>query len=473
MKKTKIVATIGPASEKTSTIKRMLQAGMNVCRLNFSHGTHTNHAQLIHSIRDASKLSGLPVAILQDLQGPRIRLGMLPPEGVELSQGDKVTLKPESLCKGHSSHKVLPSQYGKLAKEVKKGQIILFKDGLMRVQVTKVDNLSLVCEVLEGGLLKSHQGMNVPGANLSIPVMTDKDRRDILFGVRHNIDWIALSFVKDGHDIQGLREFVVRHGGSQGIIAKIERMEAIENLEGILDYVDGVMIARGDLGVELPPEKVPVLQKEIIQMCLERAKPVIVATQMLESMISSPRPTRAEASDVANAVVDQADAVMLSGESAFGKYPLQAVDMMRKIIEEMEATHYDERERVLPKIKGKFEEVDDIARGIARMCKDSSLNLIIALAADPYEVQLISRYRPEARILVMTDEHILQKRLSLTYGAYTEVVHPEYTLDTLLKKALVIAHKKGLAKKGERALVVAGQKLEKKHEMCVVSIMDT
>lgn len=471
MKKTKIVATIGPASEKVVILKKLIMAGMDVCRLNFSHGTHAGHQTLIQNIREAGRLAKSPVFILQDLQGPRLRLGELPPQGVELRVGDDVILKPESLFKAHVFSRVLPIQYGKLAHEIKKGQMIFLKDGMVSLKVRKIDDLSLRCEVVAGGLVKRFQGMNFPGAKLKIPVLGMKDKQDILFGIKNKVDWICLSFVKDGHDILELKEFVHHSGGSQGIVAKIERWEALENLDGILRHADAVMIGRGDLGVELPPEKVPLLQKKIIDECLAWAKPVIVATQMLESMISSPRPTRAEASDVANAVIDQADATMLSGETAFGKYPILAVDIMRRIIEEVEASSLDERAREYPVMKGKYSQVSEIARAVAKMARDSKLNLIIALAADPIEVQLISRHRAEVKILVMTDEPHLQKKLSLTFGSYTEVVDPEYSLDNLLKKALNIARKRKMVKDGDKALIVAGQKVKDRHEMCVVSMI--
>lgn len=471
MKKTKIVATIGPASEKVITIKKMIMAGMDVARLNFSHGTHESHSKLMANIREAGRLAKSPVFILQDLQGPRLRLGELPPEGVELEEGDKVVLKPESLAGGHFSSRVLPIQYGKLAREVKRGQLILMKDGAVQLKVKKVDHLSLYCEIITGGTVKRHQGMNLPGAELDIPVLGAKDKQDILFGIKNKVDWICLSFVKDGHDIVHLRKFIETHGGNQGVVAKIERWEAIENLDGILTHCDVVMIGRGDLAVELAPEKVPILQKRIIDECLARARPVIVATQMLESMISNPRPTRAETSDVANAVIDQADAVMLSGESAFGKYPVVVVDMMRRIIEEAEESPFDERMRSYSLAKGKYEQVAEIARAIAKMCRDSKLNLIIALAASSKEVQLISRYRAEVKILVMTDERKLERELSLTHAVYTEVVDPEYSLDSLLKKALNVARRKDMVKDGDKALVVAGQKLKDRNEMCIVSMI--
>ncbi len=342
-KRTKIVCTVGPASAKVTTLTSMMKAGMNVARLNLSHGTHEGHKKLIRNIRMAAKRAGEPVAILADLQGPKIRLGNVPEEGVVVKKGETITLSTRARSYNDG---VFPVTYSGLHKDVKKGHRILIDDGLLELKVTQVKGANIKAKVVNGGKITSHKGMNFPDTTLSLSSITRKDRKDIKFAVEQDVDWIAISFVTGTEDIKTLRRLIKLAAKKDQplprVIVKIEKHEAIENFYKIVSEVDGVMVARGDLGIEIVAAEVPIRQKEIIDACRHLGKPVVVATQMLDSMIRNPRPTRAEVSDVANAVFDHADAVMLSGETATGKYPVKAVKIMTKIIKEAEASPYDD-----------------------------------------------------------------------------------------------------------------------------------
>ena len=345
-KRTKIVCTIGPASGDAQKLLALVNAGMNVCRLNFSHGTHADHAALIQRIREIREQTGEPLAILQDLQGPKIRVGDLPKEGVKLEIGKRIIFTTGAA----DIPEKLPVTYPRLHEDAKVGQTILLDDGLLSVKVTAVQGNDVICDVVNGGVLTSHKGMNLPETKTMISALSEKDREDVKFGVGQGVDWIALSFVRSAEDIRELRALIQSETQAQKIadetpiriIAKIEKPEAIEHFDEILDAVDGIMVARGDLGIEIAAERVPILQKEIIRKCLDAAKPVVVATQMLDSMIRQPRATRAEISDVANAVIDHADATMLSGETASGAFPIDAVRTMASTIQEAEKSAYDD-----------------------------------------------------------------------------------------------------------------------------------
>ncbi len=342
MRRTHIVCTVGPASEKPVMIEKMMRAGMDVARLNFSHATHKDHARLIASIRSAARKLGKHVSIIGDLQGPKIRLGVLPEGGVELASGALVTLTTasEKFVGGR-----IPVTYKNLHKDLKKGHRILIEDGIFELVVTGVIGQTIQAKVINGGKVTSHKGMNFPDSTLKVSAITPKDKEDALFGIEKGVEWLALSFVISASAVRSFKTLIKKHTPKGNplakVMVKIEKHEAIDHFEEILKAADGIMIARGDLGVEIAAEQVPIRQKELIHACRHAGKPVIVATQMLDSMIRNPRPTRAEVSDVANAVFDCASAVMLSGESASGKYPLQAVKMMANIVKEAEASCYD------------------------------------------------------------------------------------------------------------------------------------
>lgn len=423
-KRTKIVCTIGPASASVSTLKKMIREGMNVARLNFSHGTYTSHLQLIRNIRKASKEMGVVVAILQDLSGPKLRVGDVG-DGVELIQGEVVVFSSVSR-KG-----VIPVDYERLEKDVKKGEHILLDDGTIEVVVEKAMRSGLRCRVIVGGLLKSHKGFNLPGSTLRISAITKKDERDLAFGLKHGVDFIALSFVRHAKEVNRLKKMIVKswdskRGVAPAVIAKIEKLEALENIEKIVKAVDGIMVARGDLGIETPASMVPVRQKEIISLMRSMGKPVIVATEMLASMVERPRPTRAEVSDVAHAVIDHTDAVMLSGESATGKYPVAAVKMMSAVAHETEDSMYDDvRLCATGSMFGTQHRTVGALVALLVEQKD-----IVAVLLPPESVGLVSQisfFRPEVPVVVGCDHVRLIRKSQLVWGTYVlpkVIAHP-------------------------------------------------
>lgn len=407
--RTKIVATIGPASDSPEIIRKMLLAGMNVARLNFSHGNYEDHAERIHRLRAASKELDLPLMLLQDLQGPKIRVGNVPTEGMLLTVGERLTLLPISDYSGQPN--TVGIDYPYVAEEAEPGTQVLLDDGLLELQVEKIAGNAVQCIVVEGGVLKSHKGVNFPTLNLRLPSMTEKDRRDLDFGIEQGVDIISLSFVRKPEDIQTLKILLKEKNADIPVLAKLEKPQAIANLEAIVDECDAIMVARGDLGVEMSPEKVPLIQKRIIQLCNRKGIPVITATQMLDSMIHNPRPTRAEASDVANAIMDGTDAVMLSGESAVGDYPVEAVKMLARIATEVE-----------PAIKfvnyppNRSDDADAIGEALHAIDDTLSLQCIVALTETGYTAQLASEERPKAPIVAYTPDAKVYRRLCLNWG---------------------------------------------------------
>lgn len=472
MKRTKIVATIGPASASPKILEHMIRAGMDVARLNFSHGTHAQHALLIRAIRTAAKKSGKTVAIMQDLQGPRIRIGQVSRDGLELRPGEQVVLVNEHLINYKllvaSNLKVIPHQYANLYKDVKQGSHVLINDGLIDLLVTRVENRLAYAQVIKPGIIFTHKGINLPGARVSNQVITAKDKQDLQFGLTQNIDFVALSFVKGPEHIRALRKLIPKSKQVQ-IIAKIERAEAVKNFTAILQVTDGVMVARGDLGIELPPEDVPLIQKQLVQACVTAAKPVIVATQMLESMIMNPRPTRAEVSDVANAVIDHTDAVMLSGETAYGKYPVEAVEMMARIIQKTEPSPFDD----LP--QGFFtHDPQDTQHGIAHsayeLARDTRAKAIVAASFSGRTARLISRFRPQTNVLVLTDNPKTQQHLALTWGVECLVIPKVKSLDTLVEHMIRLVKKRKLAKPGQAVVLVTGHPVREGEQMNAVKV---
>jgi pyruvate kinase len=425
-RRARIVCTIGPASSSETMIRELARAGMDVARLNFSHGTHADHAHVIDRIRNVAEEEGRAIAILQDLQGPKIRTGRLKYRTpVVLRKGSRVTITPRDVA---GSATVISTTFPTLAGEVRAGSRILLSDGLIELRVRSIKGDDVEAEVINGGMLGEHQGINLPGAALSIPSLTEKDRKDLEFGLKHGVDMIALSFVRTGDDVREIKRLIGTRGDSTPVIAKLEKPQAIEHLDDILDVADGVMVARGDLGVELPPEQVPVIQKEIIRRAAEWRKPVITATQMLESMIENPRPTRAEASDVANAVFDGTDAVMLSGETAKGKYPREAVAMMARIVVEAEA-HMNLAHSAGPQsspLAAQLQSVfanlanqaaiqhshelsiaETICASVAHAADDLNMRAILVFTETGTTARLISKYRPRCPVYAFaSDAHV-------------------------------------------------------------------
>ncbi len=470
-KRTKIVCTIGPASHDESQLIALVQAGMNVCRLNFSHGTHEDHALLISHIQAVRQATGEPLTILQDLQGPKIRVGELPEEGVMLEKGKEISFTTGT----PAIPTKLPVTYPKLHEDVKPGQRLLLDDGLFAVKVLRIEGPDVVCEVLEGGKLTSHKGLNLPETKTSISAMSDKDREDVVFGVEHDVDWISLSFVRSAEDLKELRRVIAEAEQKQGkkpeapirIIAKIEKPEAVENLDEIIAEADGVMVARGDLGVEMPAEKVPMIQKLIIENCVAAAKPVIVATQMLDSMIRQPRATRAEISDIANAVIDHTDATMLSGETASGAHPLEAVQAMAATILETEASHYNDLLIQIEKRAEIEEAITNIATALTN-ATDAKAILVASLSGNA--ARLVAKFRPELPIFVATPTDRVVFQTNLSWATRPIKIKECHDVEEIISTSCQQMKHLGAVQSGDRIIVVAGEPLGKSGYMNLVEL---
>lgn len=455
MKRTKIICTIGPATESVEKIEALAKAGMNAARLNFSHGSYKHHSLLINNIRQVRKSLGAPLAIIQDLQGPRLRLGTLPQDGVAVKRGDIIGLYPEN----KKPMRLPPGVIGLAAqtpidKIVKRGEIILIKDGLVKLRVQEIKNGIVLARVEQGDILTSNRGLNLPESKLPRAVLTAKDKADIKFGLKKKVDWFALSFVRNRQDVAALRRLLPKNREYQPkIIAKIECHEAVANFDEILSSSDAIMIARGDLGIELPSEQVPLLQKQFITKCLSAAKPVIVATQMLESMAVNPRPTRAEVSDVANAVIDHTDAVMLSAETSTGKYPLQACRMMATILKETEASRYDDLAKkepaaiLVPSI---------IAHTAEEVAGHDHIDAIVVMSSSGTSARLLSSERPEAPIIALTQNEITRRQMALSWGVEPYLMKRYGNLDDLIKAAVSLVKKELKIKPGGKILIASG-----------------
>ena len=463
LKRTKIVCTIGPASAAPETLRKLVSAGMNVARLNFSHGTYDDHAELIRKIRAVSEELATPVAILQDLQGPKIRVGDLPKEGVQLANGARVVF---TTGEADVAALKLPVTYEKLHEDVKAGERILLDDGLLSAKVLDVVGREVVCEMIDGGVLTSHKGVNFPDSHLTVSPITEKDKADVVFGVSQHVDFIALSFVRSAKEIRDLRALIEAAEAAPGfvrtyaspirIVAKVEKREALENLAEIVEAVDAIMVARGDLGIETEAAAVPIAQKRLINACRDVAKPVIVATQMLDSMIRNPRPTRAEVSDVANAVIDHADAVMLSGETAGGKYPVEAVETMAKIVRETEASTLDDID-VLHR-RGDARSVEEAVSEIANvLVRDVDTKLILVASALGDLARIVSRFRPETPIMVATDDARVMRQLCLSWGIIPVLLERAAGAEDFFAAAAAKAKALGLAASGDKVVVVGGE----------------
>lgn len=471
MKKTKIVCTIGPASSKKTVIEKMIRSGMNVARLNFSHGTYTQHRQLIQLIRESAKKLGTQVAIMQDLQGPRIRVGEVHRDGIDLVRNEKIVLVPEHLVNYKllitGNEKIIPIGFKELHKFVSPGGHVLINDGLIDIKVTQVKDTFIYGTVVRPGTIFSHKGINLPGTIIEADVITKKDKQDLQFGLSQGIDFVALSFVKDVTNVKALRRLLGKH--DVDIIAKIERKEALENFDTILEAADGIMVARGDLGIEITPADVPLAQKAMIEKCLVVGKPVIVATQMLESMILNPRPTRAEVSDVANAVIDHTDAVMLSGESAFGKYPVEAVKMMSSIIEKTEHSAYDD----MPahSLALKHPSIEDAISAVAYdLAQQEDVKAIVVNSLSGHIARMVARHRPETTIVVFTNNANTQRKLALTWGVVAYVLPKCKTLDELIRKSVALVKTMPYVKTGNNIVLVTGHPVGKPRSANLVKL---
>ncbi|MBJ6759819.1 pyruvate kinase [Corallococcus sp. H22C18031201] len=457
MRRAKIVCTLGPASQSQEMLEALLENGMDVARLNFSHGSHEQHQENIDKLRAASLKVRKAVGILGDLQGPKIRTGRFITGSTELKNGGVFHITTDESVKG--TDEIVSTTYPFLAADVNPGDRILLDDGLLELRVLETDKQQLIkTEVIHGGTLKNNKGINLPGVAVRAAALTPKDREDLVFGLKAGVDYIALSFVRQPSDLDTARQAMAEVGRSVPIISKLEKPEAIARLDAILDKTDGVMVARGDLGVEIPPEEVPAVQKDIIRRSNLRGLPVIVATQMLNSMIENPRPTRAEASDVANAVYDGADAVMLSGETASGKFPIESVQMMERII--LAAESSSRSQHLMRGLEMPFGQQvnfpDVIARVACEAAKASNASLIAAFTLSGVTARLLAHYRPSVPIIAFSPNQEVRRRLSLVWGVVPRVLEPIQESEAMVRRVEEELLARGLARQGDRIVIVFG-----------------
>lgn len=453
IRRTKIVCTIGPSCEDAETLSQMLKAGMNVARLNFSHGTHDEHARRVTAIREAAGRAGKNVALLLDTKGPEIRLGYLEKEPVVLEAGRQVTLTTEEI-KGTAER--LPITYAGLPRDVRPGNSILIADGMIELKVVSATPREVVCEVVHGGELTSQKGVNLPGVPVNLPAITDRDVSDIVFGIEQGFDLIAASFIRKAGDVLAIRQILEEHGAGLDIIAKIESQEGVNNLDEIIKVSDGIMVARGDLGVGIPVEEVPLVQKSIIHKCNRAGKPVITATQMLESMIHNPRPTRAEASDVANAIFDGTDAIMLSGETAAGQYPVEAVETMARIACRAEAAlPYDEMLQHRGQAPARTV-TDAISHATCTTARDLEAAAIITSTESGHTAKMVSKYRPKAPVIAVTTRPGVLRKLALVWGVQPLLVGRSENTDSMISAAIEVSLAAELISPGDLVVITAG-----------------
>ena len=466
MLRTKIVCTIGPASRAPEMLRELMLAGMDVARLNFSHGDQSYHGENIEHIRAVAAEVGKPVAILTDLQGPKLRVGEMEGEGVLLVSGARVTLTTRPSVGQEDSGEV-PVQYAELPRDVEAGDHILIDDGLLELEVLSTGETDIACRVITGGLLQTNKGMNLPRASHAIPAITDKDRRDLRFVLEQQVDWVALSFVRNSGEVRELKEMIRELSTSDSpvpVLAKIEKPEAVDDIDGIIEAADAIMVARGDLGIETSPEAVPIVQKMIIAKCNAVGTPVITATQMLDSMMRNPRPTRAEASDVANAILDGTDAIMLSGETAVGKYPLESVRTMVRIAEETERSGLEGLARphplLGPSTSSGHGPATSIADAISHAARETACDLGAAAIITPtisgHTARVISKYRPHCPIVAVTPSPRVQRELALYWGVRPLLSRREESTDETIAGAVRAAQEHGLVKQGDVVVVTAG-----------------
>ncbi|MCL1941137.1 MAG: pyruvate kinase, partial [Synergistaceae bacterium] len=450
--KVKIVCTIGPSSGKHEILKEMIHAGMNVARLNFSHGDYKSHGETLRLIRQVEHELGAPIPALLDTKGPEIRTGDIEGGTVTLENGNTFVLTTEE-CLGTAERVYMT--YDLLPKEVSVGEFIFIDDGTLQVQVQEIKDKDVVCKVIVGGRLSNKKGLNLPGTDLSLPALSDKDKEDIRWGIENGMEYIAVSFVKRRSDIVEVRKLMEELNGSMKIIAKIETRQAVENIDEITDVIDGVMVARGDLGVEIATEEVPLVQKRIIEICRSKGKVVIVATQMLDSMMRNPRPTRAEASDVANAVFDGTDAVMLSGETAGGLYPVQAVHTMRNIVSkaEQELSKWGIPLRMKQEIKGV---PDAVSSASVLVAKEIEASAIISLTKSGVSARMVSKHRPDCKILAATPSIKTWRELTLWWGVLPFRISELTTQSIATEEAINASIENGYLKEGELAVLTGG-----------------
>ena len=452
-RKTKILATLGPKTSDADSIKQLINAGVNAIRLNMSHGSYDFYSTLFENVHTVRTELNCPLAILADLQGPKIRIGDLKANEIEIFSGNKIEITTDELT---GDEKIISTSYKNLPRDAEIGDLILINDGLIRLKIVEKKNNSVICEIINGGILSPKKGMNLPEMKLSTPALTEKDFEDLNFLLDKPIDYFALSFVRKVDDILGLKDWLNNNGKSTPVIAKIEKKEAIDDFESILNVADGIMIARGDLGVELSPAKVPVIQKEIIKKCNETGKLVITATQMLESMIDSPIPTRAEAADVANAVWDGTDVVMLSGETAVGKHPVRTVEMMHEIIINAEQ-HYFQNENIKFQVPEVLEEnlFDSVLKGISSVSEQIKASSIVVFTYKGRAARGLAKFRPAAKIIAISDSFETMNNLCLRWGVSSLHTNKIDKQNAAIEEAKKLILNAGLVSKGDLVIFLS------------------
>ena len=450
IKKTKIVCTLGPASENEETLRELIKNGLNVCRLNFSHGSHEEHKGRMDLVKKLREELNMPTAILLDTKGPEIRTGKFDVPEVFLEEGQTFTITMKDVIGDKERCTV---SYKGLAEDVEPGNTILIDDGLVGLTVKEVNNDDIVCEVQNSGIVKNHKGVNVPGVKVNLPAITEKDRSDIEFGIEQGIDFIAASFVRKVSDVLAIREILEENNAEHiKIISKIENQEGVENLDEIIEVSDGIMVARGDLGVEIPTEEIPVVQKLMIKKCNEAGKPVITATQMLDSMIRNPRPTRAEVTDVANAIYDGTDAIMLSGETAAGKYPVEAVKTMATIAKRAEETMRNRRDKI-----NKSKNVTDaISYATCTTAMDLEAKAILSSTASGHTARMVSKFRPDCPIVATTSNESVRRQLALTWGVLPLMREKSANIDQVIVNSIEAAKTSNYVSKDDVVVITAG-----------------
>ncbi len=446
---------MGPSTENQAILDALIENGMNVARFNFSHGDHAEHAGRIKQVRDSAKKAGKVISFVLDTKGPEMRLGTFAEGKVQLEKGKKFVLtysdEPGDVNHAPVSHKVL-------YKEVKPGDTILLSDGLVGLNVEGIDGKDIVTTILNNGAMGTRKRIAVPGVSVSLPPISEQDEKDIIFGIENDMDFVAASFIQRAEDVQAIRKLIVEHGGHMEIIPKIENLEGVKNIDSIIAAADGIMVARGDLGVEIPAEDVPLIQKEIIKKCNKAGKPVIVATQMLESMTNNPRPTRAEASDVANAILDGTDAIMLSGETASGDYPVEAVQTMNKIAQRIETSLQYEKTFIRKGFEHQENTTDAIAHATVQLAYELDAAAIITPTESGYTTKVVSKYRPQAAILAFAANEKVARHLNLRWGVYSVLGKPWNDVDEMISAATSGVVKENYLKHGDLTIITSGMK---------------
>lgn len=467
MRRTKIICTIGPATAARENLEILVEAGMDVARLNFSHGSHEFHGKTIQNLRDISQQQNKPLALLQDLCGPKIRLGTLPPEGIEVKAGEEITFVLQQ--EGNNINEI-PLPIPTLFAMVRVGEPISINDGRVKLIVTGRDADSIRALVKIGGLLSTHKGVNLPETYLPVTSVTEKDLMDLRFGLQSGVDFVAVSFVRSAQDLEPVKRMIEAAGAKTRVIAKIEKREAVESFEDILNVADGIMIARGDLGVEMPLHEVPMIQKQIIRRCNQAGKPVITATQMLESMISAPDPTRAEVTDVANSILDGTDAVMLSGETAVGQYPIAAVEMMHNIALRTEASLQEGFQKSVVSPEENASITDSVAEAACRIASKLVARGIMCNSSSGGAARLISKYRPKTPIIAFTPEKTTYHQLAISWGVQPYLVSPVKTAEEMLTNVVNAALQMELAEHGDKVVITSGVPIGKSGTTSLIKV---